>query len=168
MNALKKIQLELKMAEDNMATYVNALKDNATKWMSIRSSFKNHTNDLIMFDEFPDLQSRLEMNQASICDTLIAEIGKDLVMFEHTIITNRGALAKAKQTLFSKQIDGAWEFPPTTTFVGDNIHDASVALEEASLSLEARRLALYKLTSEASPIEPSMIFRFVNSFFNIH
>ncbi|KAH0785635.1 hypothetical protein GPJ56_010385 [Histomonas meleagridis] len=106
------------------------------------------------------------MNQASICDSIIAEIGKDLVMYEHTIITNRGVLAKAKQTLASKQIDAAWEFPPTTTFVGDNIHDAAVALEEASLSLEAKRLALYRLTSESTSIEPDMIFRFVDSFLN--
>ena len=116
------------------------------------------TNDLT------NLQSRLEANQAAVCDTIMAEIGKELVMFEHTIINCRGALAKSNQTLFTKPVNDAWEFPPTSSqFITESIQSASLAIEEASLSLEKKRMELYFLTSDKSLVEPSTIIKFCNS-----
>lgn len=166
MNALRKIGAELRAAEDGVAGYVRALRESARKWDAIRCAFGEHADcmDAIAGD-LPGLQSRMEANQAAVCDTILAEVGKELVMYEHAIVNCRGALAKARQSLFTaKSSDAAWEFPPAPVpFTTEAMEAAAAEIESAALALEKRRMALFFLTSDGSTVEPGTILRFCDA-----
>jgi hypothetical protein len=160
---LRKIQGEISKGEADLETLVTAIGGIGSRWESIQTAFTDHLDYLNDFGEFPDLQSKIEMEQLSICDSLLAEIGRMLLLFEHTISVNRAAFARAKGSLRSKDIGAAWPYPPTNCSIGNLFSETGDSIDLAAKNLEGKRLALYRLTTETG-ISPESVACFVRAW----
>jgi hypothetical protein len=130
---------------------------------SVQASFCDHSEFLDSYvQDFPNLQSSVELEQLSICDLLVAEIGRGLVLVEQAVVTSRGAFAKVKQTLRAKNLAAAWSFPPTDTFIGDLLVETGDRIDIVSRRTTARRLCLYRLHSDDGSPSPDAIRTFVS------
>lgn len=160
-DSLRRIQSEINRAEHDTNLFFGALKDISENWGSIRTAFTDYSKYLDGFREFPDIESRLELEQITKCDTLIAEIGKQLLLIEHSLTSGRATIAKAKQLCHTKDISEVWNFPPTEVFTGDLFIETQQLIDDVSFKLEAKRLALYHLTAENASINQNSINKFI-------
>lgn len=159
----KRIQTEILTAERNFAHCISTLKEYTTKWASIQKSFSDFQSDLSQFNQFPDLQSRLELAQLSACDSIIAEMSRELVLFDQMLTNNRGAFSKSKKLFESKPLNEAWPYPPDSNFLPNLILETSQLLDSTFAKVEARKLAIYKLTNEGDSINVESLEKFINS-----
>lgn len=159
----KRIQGEISAAEGNFNHCISTLKEYITKWSAIQKSFTDFQSDLSQFNEFPDLQSRLELAQLSACDSIIAEMSRELVLFDSMLTNNRGAFSKAKKLFESKPLNEAWPYPPDASFLPNLILETSKLLDSTFGKVEARKLAIYRLTNEGDGINIESIEKFINS-----
>ena len=162
-STLKKISSDLEIAENNFNHCISTLKEYASKWSAIKTSFSIYSNDLSSFSNFVDLQNRLELSQLSACDSIIAEMSRQLVLFDQTLTNLHATFVKTKKQFESKPKEEAWDFPPNTTFLPNLIIETSRILDEAFNKAESRKLAIYKLVNEEEAIDPDSIERFINS-----
>lgn len=160
---IKRIHGEIFAAEKNFNHCISTLKEYITKWSAIQKSFSDFNSDLSQFNEFPDLQSRLELAQLSACDSIIAEMSRELVLFDHMLTNNRAAFSKAKKLFESKPLSEAWTFPPEETFLPDLILEASKLLDTTFGKVESRKLAIFKLTNKEEDINVESLERLINS-----
>jgi hypothetical protein len=160
--SLRRIQAELASATRDVQVCADALRTISSRWTSIISSFTIFPSYLQSYrDSFPDLQSKLELEQLSACDGLVAEITKGLVLLENAITAARSSFAKVKQTLRSQSPSSGWEFPPSDGCLGDSLIETGAAIDRAALALETQRLALYRLNAEEQALSPKAIERFL-------
>lgn len=158
---LRSIQAGVNKAQNDLASLVDSLRGVADRWRSIQVAFDDHPDQLATFSQFPDLRAKLELEQLSICDSLIAGMSPCLLMLEHAITSGRAALAKAKQTFKSKDLAEAWSFPPSQEFVGDLFRETGAVIEDANSSLERHRLGLYNLHTLHESLTPASVLEFV-------
>jgi hypothetical protein len=110
-----------------------------------------------------DLQSRVELEQISVCDSLMAEIGRSLVVLEHVLTTARASFARAKDILRSKSLGEAWPFPPGQSILGDLFAETSDLIDMSAKNLEAKRMAVYLLMVEDG-LSPDSIAKFAQGW----
>lgn len=161
--SLKRIQTDILAAERNFNHCISTLKEYTTKWSAIQKSFSDFHSDLSQFNEFPDLQSRLELAQLSACDSIIAEMSRELVLFDQTLTNNRGLFSKSKKIFESKPLTEAWPYPPDENFLPNLMVEISQLLDKTFGKVEARKLAIYKLTNEGNSINVESLEKFINS-----
>jgi hypothetical protein len=160
--SLRRIQTEIQKADRDVELCIDALDKVCTRWSAIQIAFTDHSDRLEdLTAAFPGLQSRMELEQLSSCDALIAEIGRCLVLLEHAITNARAMFVKAKQTFRSQEISEAWPYPPTEAPIGDLYVETSNLIDSAGKSLEIRRLALYRLSSESEMVDPAAVSKFL-------
>ena len=160
---LRTIQQSVIRAQVELSRLVDAVKNIAQRWQSIQTAFLDDPDHLSSFKKFPDLASKLELEQLSICDSLIAGMSESLLMLDHAITNGRASLVKAKHTLKDKDLTDAWTFPPSYEFLGDMFLETEKLLDDATKSVEKHRLALYTLHSTEQSLNPESILRFVDS-----
>lgn len=160
---LKTIQGGITRAVVELSRLVDAIKNTAERWKSIQTAFLDDPEHLSSFQKFPNLQSKLELEQLSICDSLIAGMNESLLLLDHAVTNSRAALAKAKQTLKDKDLTSAWSFPPSREFLGDVFAQTEKMIDDAAASAEKHRLALYTLHSIEESMNPDSILTFVKS-----
>ena len=161
--SLNKIKGEILKAENDFNHCISTLKEYVTKWSAIQKSFSDFQSELTQFNNFPDLQSRLELAQLSACDSIIAEMSRELVLYDSLLTNNRGNFLKVKKNFESKQLDEAWSFPPDTIFIPDLILEISQLLDQTFGKVEARKLAIFKLSNEEDSINIESLERLINS-----
>jgi hypothetical protein len=164
-SVLKRIESELSKANHDIQVCVDSLKTVSSRWSSIITSFLTFPSYLqSLHQSFPDLQSKLELEQLSICDSLLAEITKGFVFLEQTLTNARSEFAKVKQNCRAKDLSIGWEFPPTDVSFGDFLLKTGKLIDEAALALETQRLALYRLNNEEESLNPKAIERFLTAW----
>ena len=166
--AFSKISYEIQSCEKESESAINALNATVMKWESIKNSFTNFSANLGNLSKCKGLQSKLEMEQIVNCDSIIAELGRQLVLFEHSLTQCRTALAKAKQLFESRPLDVAWSFPPEENdkTIGDQYEKACKDIERAAKITESRKLCLFNLTSNRESLEPEVLLKFIKQWNN--
>lgn len=162
-SSLKTIQTSITRAVVELSRVVDAVKNIAQRWKSIQTAFLDDPSHLSSFEKFPNLQSKLELEQLAICDSLIAGMNESLLLLEHAVTNARAALGKNKQTLKDKDMTAAWSFPPSREFLGDLFAETEKMIDDAAASAEKHRLALYTLHSVEESMNPESILKFVDS-----
>lgn len=162
---LDRLIINFQTQEKEIQPYVDALKDAATRWKAISSCFSIHSeqfNDFIQ--EFPDLESRLEVNEASECDSIIAELDRYFLLYENSLKQNRATLNRFKDIMKSKPLDIAYSFPPSPNFISEAIERAASMIETVDKQINCRKLALYELRNVESSVNPDSILRLVEKW----
>jgi hypothetical protein len=163
--SLRRIQDDLGRAEHDVHVFINALKGIGSRWASIQTSFSDHPEFLGSYvRDFPNLRCSVELEQLSICDLLVAEIARGLVMLEQAIRMSHAAFGKVKQTPRTKDLAELWSFPPIDTFVGDVLIETGDRIDSVARQTGARRLALYRLNCEEGSTSPEAIRTFVTGW----
>lgn len=154
----------LRACEKESESLINALNSVVVKWDAIRTSYNNYSQYLGALGEFPDLQSKLELEQLAQSDTILAELGKQLVMYEHALIQNRGTFAKAKEQFEKRPLDSPWSFPPDTKNITEKYEAAAAAIDRSAASIDAKRLALYTVNTNENSLEPEALLKFIQGW----
>jgi len=161
---LKKIIFELNKCENEGKTIISALTGIVNKWESIRNAYSLYKDYLGIINGFPEIQSRLEVEQISSCDTLIAELGRQLVLYDHSITQAKASLAKTKQQLSEKPNDFPWSFPPSVSDISEDFLTAENAISQSLLSVEAKKYSLFELNQSENPLNPDNVMRMINKW----
>ena len=158
---LERLLANFQQQEKEISQYVDALKDTANRWNAIRTAFKQNSKEFDDFQkDFPDLQSKLELEQATQCDSIISELSRYLLTYEHSLKQNKATLNAFKDKMKSKPLETPYTFPPTPDFVTDLILQAAEAISTVEKQIECRGLALYELGNVEESINPESILRF--------
>lgn len=160
---LKTIQGSITRAVVELSRLIDAIKNIAQRWKSIQAAFLEDSEHLNSFERFPNLQSKLELEQLAICDSLISGVNESILLLEHAVTNGRASLVKAKQTISGKALTEPWSFPPSNVFLGDLFQETEIMLDTASASVEKHRFALYTLHSTEESLNPESILKFVES-----
>lgn len=159
-----RIAMELNRCENESTQAINALNGIVMKWESIRTAFREYQRNLGSLSNYPGLQSKLEMEQLISCDALIAELNRQLVLYEHSLTQCRGTLAKAKDMFMTKPLDVAWSFPPDDNSITQKYEEACQAINKAAASIEAKKKALYSVNTHENVFEPESVLRFIEEW----
>ena len=162
-STFQRIQTEISASERDFDKCISILKDFTSKWSAIQKSFTEFHSEMDYFQDFPDLQSRLELAQLSACDSIISEMSRQIVLLEHNLTNNRATYNKATKTFESKSIGEAWSFPPSIQFLPDIITQTGQLIDDISAKLEKRKLAIYKIANEEESINPESLERLITS-----
>ena len=164
--SLNRIIMEMQKCEKESENCINSLNQTVMKWESIRNSFDNFSQNLGSLNNYKGLRSKLELEQLVVCDSIIAELGRQILLFDHSINQCKGILAKAQDTFASKPLDFPWKFPPEGNMesVGDLYQSASMALHRAQTLTESRKLALFNLTSSRNSYDPDVLVSFIQQW----
>ena len=164
--SFNRIVMEMQKCEKESENCINSLNQTVVKWESIRNSFDNFSQNLGSLTKFKGLRSKLELEQLVICDTIIAELGRQILLYDHSINQCKGILAKGQETFASKPLDFPWKFPPedSTETIGDQYQAACLALQRAQTITESRKLALFNLTSSKNSYDPDILVNFIQQW----
>ena len=163
---LNKISIELKKFENESLNIINSLSNSVEKIESIRITYSSYFDFLGDLKQFKFLESQLEKEQIAICDTLIAELGRELVLFDHSLTQSKAALNKFKEQFSKKKLDSAWSFPPNGEFISNQIEEANESLINSMLSYESKRMALFKFHQSDIPYDPKSLNFFIQEWKN--
>ena len=162
---LERIIASFQQKEKEINQYIDALKDTANRWNSILTAFKDNSSEFDDFkQDFPDLQSKLELEQASQCDSIISELSRYLLTYEHSLTQSKAIFNNFKEKFKSKPLETPYTFPPAPEFITTLILETAEAISTVEKQINCRGLAIYELGNVEESINPVSILRFIEKW----
>lgn len=160
---LRAIQTVIAKAENDIRILMTSLISVSGRWKSVQSAFDSESLEMESIALISGLRAKIELEQMSACDTVLASMNQSVLMLEHAVTDARGRYVKAGQALKAKALAEGWLFPPTQASLGDMWAETGRVIDRASDSVERFRWNMFKVNSTEDGLSPDAITAFVSA-----